>query len=58
MLVCHHRAPRIAEPQTRALAALIGQVVSRLLETLGQARGRRSAARKRLDFEGLGRSDR
>ena len=36
MLVCHHRAPRIAGPQTRAFAAMIGQVVSRLLESLGR----------------------
>ena len=37
MLVCHHLVPRIAGPQTRAFAAIIGRVVSRFLDSLGRA---------------------
>jgi len=49
MLVCHHRAPRIAGPQTRAFAALIGQVVSLLLESLGRA----EVAAQRLERDSI-----
>ena len=34
MLVCHHATPRIAGPEVRALAGVVGQVVSLLLESL------------------------
>jgi len=37
MLVCHHATPRVAGPQLRAVAGMIGQVVSLLLVPLGQA---------------------
>jgi light-regulated signal transduction histidine kinase (bacteriophytochrome) len=37
MLVCHHATPRIAGPDLRAVAHMIGQVVSLLLASLGDA---------------------
>jgi PAS domain S-box-containing protein len=37
MLVCHHTTPRIAGPELRAIADMIGQVVSLLLGSLGSA---------------------
>jgi len=37
MLVCHHAMPRIAGPELRAVAHMIGQVVSLLLASLGDA---------------------
>lgn len=35
MLVCHHATPRVAGPELRAVAEMIGQVVSLLLDSLG-----------------------
>jgi light-regulated signal transduction histidine kinase (bacteriophytochrome) len=35
MLVCHHETPRVAGPELRAVAEMIGQVVSLLLDSLG-----------------------
>jgi len=37
MLVCHHTTPRVPRPELRAIADLIGQVVSLLLKSLGEA---------------------
>jgi diguanylate cyclase (GGDEF)-like protein len=37
MLVCHHSRPLIAGPELRAVAGMIGQVVSLLLASLGEA---------------------
>ena len=37
MLVCHHGTPRIAGPELRAAADMIGQVVSLLIDSLGEA---------------------
>ena len=37
MLVCHHYTPRVAGPEVRAIAGMIGQVVSLMLGGLGQA---------------------
>ncbi|MFL5282275.1 MAG: EAL domain-containing protein [Rhodopila sp.] len=37
MLVCHHTTPRIAGPELRAIADVIGQVVSLLIDSLGEA---------------------
>jgi diguanylate cyclase (GGDEF)-like protein len=37
MLVCHHTTPRIAGPEQRAIAEMIGQVTSLLLSSLGDA---------------------
>jgi light-regulated signal transduction histidine kinase (bacteriophytochrome)/FixJ family two-component response regulator len=37
MLVCHHATPRLAGPELRAVAGVIGQVVSLLLASLGKA---------------------
>jgi light-regulated signal transduction histidine kinase (bacteriophytochrome) len=37
MLVCHHATPRISGPAVRAVAGMIGQVVSLLLSSLGEA---------------------
>ena len=37
MLICHHRSPRICGPEIRAVAGMIGQVVSLLLASLGGA---------------------
>ncbi len=37
MLVCHHLKPRAAGPEVRAIADMIGQVVSLLLESQGAA---------------------
>ncbi|HEY4975327.1 MAG TPA: GAF domain-containing protein, partial [Steroidobacteraceae bacterium] len=37
MLVCHHTTPRIAGPELRAVADMMGQVVSLLLGSLGEA---------------------
>jgi diguanylate cyclase (GGDEF)-like protein len=37
MLVCHHTTPRIAGPEQRAIAEMIGQVTSLLLASLGDA---------------------
>jgi diguanylate cyclase (GGDEF)-like protein len=37
MLVCHHGTPRIAGVELRAVAEMIGQIVSLLLVTLGQS---------------------
>jgi diguanylate cyclase (GGDEF)-like protein len=37
MLVCHHATPRVAGPELRALAAMIGQVVSLMLGGRGEA---------------------
>ena len=37
MLVCHHLTPRFAGPDLRAVADMIGQVVSLLLVSLGEA---------------------
>ena len=37
MLVCHHATPRVAGPELRAVADMIGQVVSLLLSSLGDA---------------------
>jgi diguanylate cyclase (GGDEF)-like protein/PAS domain S-box-containing protein len=37
MLVCHQTAPRVAGPELRAAAGTIGQVVSLLLESLGDS---------------------
>ena len=37
MLVCHHGTPRIAGPELRAVAEMIGQVVSLLLGSLGES---------------------
>ena len=37
MLVCHHREPRVAGPDLRAVAGIAGQVVALLLASLGQA---------------------
>ena len=37
MLVCHHATPRVAGPDLRAAAGTIGQVVSLLLESLGES---------------------
>ncbi len=37
MLVCHHATPRVAGPDLRAVADMIGQVVSLLLVSLGEA---------------------
>ena len=36
MLVCHHGTPRIAGPELRSVAELVGQVVSLLLASLGE----------------------
>jgi diguanylate cyclase (GGDEF)-like protein len=36
MLVCHHTKPRFAGPELRAVADMIGQVVSLLLGSLGE----------------------
>jgi diguanylate cyclase (GGDEF)-like protein len=36
MLVCHHTTPRMAGPDTRAVAAPVGQIVSVLLDTIGR----------------------
>jgi diguanylate cyclase (GGDEF)-like protein len=36
MLVCHHTTPRIAAPDLRAVAEMIGEVVSLLLSSLGE----------------------
>jgi diguanylate cyclase (GGDEF)-like protein len=43
MLVCHHTTPRIVPPEVKAAAHMIGQIVSLLLGSLGQAEA--SAAR-------------
>jgi len=43
MLVCHNTAPRVPEPELRGVADLMGQVVSLLLGSLGEAEA--SAAR-------------
>jgi diguanylate cyclase (GGDEF)-like protein len=37
LLVCHHGTPRIADPELRAAANMIGQVVSLLLGSYGEA---------------------
>jgi diguanylate cyclase (GGDEF)-like protein/PAS domain S-box-containing protein len=37
MLVCHHTSPRVAGPELRAAVGTIGQVVSLLLASLGEA---------------------
>ena len=37
MLVCHHTTPRVAGPRLRAVAAIIGRVVSLLLGSVGEA---------------------
>jgi diguanylate cyclase (GGDEF)-like protein len=37
MLVCHHSTPRTAAPDLRAVADMIGEVVSLLLSSLGEA---------------------
>jgi diguanylate cyclase (GGDEF)-like protein len=37
MLVCHHATPRVAGPELRAVAATIGQVMSLMLASLGEA---------------------
>jgi len=37
MLVCHHQAPRVAGPDMRAAAGIIGHVVSMLLGSVGEA---------------------
>jgi diguanylate cyclase (GGDEF)-like protein len=37
MLVCHHTTPRIAGPEQRAVAEMIGQVTSLLLSSLADA---------------------
>ena len=37
MLVCHHTTPRVAGPELRAVADLMGQAVSLLLGRLGEA---------------------
>jgi diguanylate cyclase (GGDEF)-like protein len=37
MLVCHHATPRIAVPQRRAIAEMIGEVVSLLLGSLADS---------------------
>jgi diguanylate cyclase (GGDEF)-like protein len=37
MLVCHHATPRIAGPELRAIADMIGRVASLLLAPLGEA---------------------
>ena len=37
MLVCHHTTARVAGPELRAVADMIGQVVSLLLGSLGEA---------------------
>ncbi len=37
MLVCHHCSPRIPEPELRAVADILGQVVSLRLAALGEA---------------------
>jgi diguanylate cyclase (GGDEF)-like protein len=37
MLVCHHGTPRIAGPELRAVAEMIGQVVSLLIASLGES---------------------
>jgi PAS domain S-box-containing protein len=37
MLVCHHQTPRAAGPEVRAIADMIGQVVSLLLDSKGAA---------------------
>jgi diguanylate cyclase (GGDEF)-like protein/PAS domain S-box-containing protein len=37
MLVCHHPVPRVAAPDVRAAAGMIGQVVSLLLGSIGEA---------------------
>ena len=44
MLVCHHRGPRRADPGTRALADLIGQVTSLMIGTLRDAEARTAEA--------------
>ena len=36
MLVCHHVTPRIAGPELRAAADMVGQIVSLLLTSLGE----------------------
>jgi light-regulated signal transduction histidine kinase (bacteriophytochrome) len=36
MLVCHHATPRIAWPELRAAAGMVGQIVSLLLTSLGE----------------------
>jgi diguanylate cyclase (GGDEF)-like protein len=37
MLVCHHATPRTAAPDLRAVADMIGEVVSLMLSSLGEA---------------------
>ena len=37
MLVCHHTTPRVVSSELRAVAAMIGQVVSLMLGSLGEA---------------------
>ena len=37
LLICHHGTPRIVDPEIRAVVGMIGQVVSLLLGSLGEA---------------------
>ena len=37
MLVCHHNSPRIVGPELRSVAKLLGQVLSLLIGSLGEA---------------------
>jgi len=54
MLVCHHQKPRIAGSELRVVADVIGQVVSLLLDSLGEAeayaqRFKRNSILRKLD---------
>ena len=53
MLVCHHRGPRCAASGTRALADLIGQVVSMMIGTLRETEVRADVARYRARVASL-----
>jgi|GEM_PF-1110799 len=53
MLVCHHATPRIAGPELRNAAGLIGQVVSLLIESLGEAEAQAHRKQRGTILRGL-----
>ena len=53
MLVCHHGQPRIAGPELRAVADMVGQVVSLLLNSLGDTEVQAQQSRHQATLRAL-----
>ncbi|WP_281242632.1 bifunctional diguanylate cyclase/phosphodiesterase [Salinihabitans flavidus] len=53
MLVCHHSTPKVPEPEQRSNAGTIGQVVSLMLSSLGEAETARQKLKRQATLSVL-----